>query len=205
MAEQLQHLINRIRTEAVDSARDEAETIRQEARDEAESIVAKAQAEADTARKEAEKAAALSEQRGRQALDQAARDTLASLGQRVGRLFDEVLGAEVKDALDAELTAKLLDQVVAAYVQKGDTAELTVPEAQREALLNHLKAKLAERVGENGVVVKTDERLEHGFRLALENGRVVHDFSSAALAEALGRILRPDLAAQVREAAKADG
>ena len=60
-----------------------------------------------------------------------------------------------------------------------------------------LQAKLAAEASQ-GVKIITDAQTGAGFKIRLANGRIEHDFSAAAIAEALAKQLRPQLAALLK-------
>ena len=185
--ENLDALLNKIRSEGVDAAKAEATDIVAKAKAEAADIVAKAKAEAaDTvakAKTEAERAA----QGAEATIRQAARDVLLKLGQDVTALLERTLGGAVDEALKpGPLVERLIAEAVETYFKDG-VGEVTVgPE-----LAAALKATLATK-GEATVV--TDPQMGTGFRIRLAGGRVEHDFSGEAVTASLAGLLRPQLA-----------
>ena len=54
-----------------------------------------------------------------------------------------------------------------------------------------------------GVKVESDKGVKFGFRIKLDGGKVTHEFTEAAMADALSALLRPQLARVVNAAAQA--
>ena len=105
MTEELQSLLDRIRTEGVERAEAEAEGIVGEAQERARDIVAEAEAEADELRRQAEADAEASRERGERALDQAGRDFLLTLQKRIEAILCETLRDTVADGAHARTSS----------------------------------------------------------------------------------------------------
>ena len=69
--------------------------------------------------------------------------------------------------------------------------------AAGKELADLFRSKLAAEAAK-GVRIVTDENTGSGFRIRLANGRIEHDRTGNAVAEALAKSLRPRLAALVR-------
>lgn len=190
--ENLDALLNKIRSEGVETAKAEAEAILAKAKAEATAIVTAAKAEADAlaanAKAEAERAA----QGAEATIRQAARDVLLKLGQDITALLERTLGGAVDDSLKATpLIEKLVTDAVSAYI-KGGTAEIVVSPDTAKALKTTLAAQ-------KEVTVVTDAQMGTGFRVKLAGGRVEHDFTGAAVTDALAALLRPQLAQLLKD------
>lgn len=185
--ENLDALLEKIRTEGVETAKREAAEIVAKAKAEAAEIVAKARAEADAASARAKADAERAAQGAEATIRQAARDVLLKLGQDVSALLERALGGAVDEALaKGDLVERLVAEAVRAYLGSG---EVTVEAAP--GLAEALRARLA-KAGE--VTVVTDAQMGTGFRVRLSGGRVEHDFSGEAVRDALAALLRPELA-----------
>lgn len=203
MAEQLESLLARIQKEGVDKAQSESERILSDARRQAERLLHEAQAKADALLRQAETDRAAAVERGTVALKQAARDVMLSLAESVNRSLRALLQADVKAALDPQTLGRLIEVVVAAYVKAPagqQRLEVLLPPAQQQALVEFAKARLSGAMRE-GLTFAGDGRVLAGFRVAVKADSVEHDFTDAALTNALCDLLRPHLAKIVREAA----
>ena len=190
--ENLDALLNKIRSEGVDAAKVEADAILAKAKADAEAMISSAKKEADatiaTAKAEAERAA----QGAEATIRQAARDVLLKLGQDITALLERTLGGAVDDALKAgPLVEKLVADAVTAYIKDGAVEVATAPD-----VVKALKAKLA---AQQDVTVVTDAQMGTGFRVKLAGGRVEHDFTGASVTEALAALLRPQLAELLKD------
>ena len=187
MAEELQQLLEKIQHEGVDKANAEAKAILDKANAEAKAIVEKAKEEAAaTTAKAAADAQAFAE-RANKTIGQAARDTMMEVKNGVNKFFEGLLAQDVKAAL-ADNAAALAAEAIKALAAGTDTQV-----AANAQLAEALRAQFAASAA-NGVQVVTDESVGTGFSVRLDGGRVEHDFSEKAIATALAKRLRPDLA-----------
>lgn len=204
MPDDLQGLLDRIQKDGVAKADAEAAEILARAKAKAAERVKAAEAEAKALRDKAEAEAKQFVERGTVTLRQAARDLLLSLGRGLEALLDQAILRSVDAALDPNTLKSLLVKVVEAYAAQGlaenRLAVLLSPEDHRTlgaAIQAELRTLLKEQV-----VVQPDERLSGGFTLSVQDGRVEYDLSPAALADAIGALLKPPLSEIVRRAAE---
>ena len=187
MAEELQQLLEKIQRDGVDKANAEAAAIVAKAKSEAEALVKKAQEDAAAAEAKGKADAEAYAARARETISQAARDTVLKVKDDVTKLLTQLLAQDVSAALATEavpLAAAAVKELVT-----GSGAEV----AASAKLVDALRAQLAAQA-QNGVKVVADEMTGAGFTVKLDNGRVEHDFTDAAISEALAQRLRADLA-----------
>lgn len=190
--ENLDALLSKIRSEGVETAKAEAAAIVAAARAEADAVLAKAKADAAAAEAKAKDEAERLAQGAEATIRQAARDVVLKLEQDVTALFERTLGGAVDGALAAgPLVAKLVQEAVEAYLKEGDVTVTVGPE-----LATALKGTLA-KAGQ--VTVVTNPLLGTGFQVRLAGGRVEHDFTGAAVTDALAGLLRPQLAKLLKD------
>lgn len=190
--ENLDALLTKIRNDGVEPAKAEAAAIVAAARKEAEALVAKAKAEAAEVEAKAKADAERLAQGAEATIRQAARDVVLKLEQDVTALFERTLGGEVSAAMaPGPMVEKLVKEAVEAYLKEGEVAVVAGPE-----LVAALKGKLA---AAGKVTVVTDALLGTGFQVRLAKGRVEHDFTGAAVTDALAALLRPQLAKLLKD------
>lgn len=191
MAEELQHLLEKIQHDGVEKANAASTAIVAEAKSRAEAVVREAEARAEALRAKAESDAAAFEERSRKTVAQAARDAVLDVKASIAKLLEDLLAKDVHAALsDCANSAPLVMDAIRAA---GTDAEVAAGARLAEALRAQLAAKAAD-----GLKVVLDESTGAGFSVRLDGGRVEHDFSEAAIAKSLSRRLRPDLAALVK-------
>ena len=191
MAEELQSLLDKIQSEGVDKANARAAEIVAEAEKKAAAIRAETEKAAAAVRAAAEADAATLQARAEQSLKQAARDVRLEVGQAIEETLVRLLARDVKDTLSDPAFLPRYVELVAKAAAEG--AELRVPEDEAAALAEHLRARLAAEAAK-GVRIAPDRDVAAGVRVLLEGGRVEHDFTDAAVVEALSRVVRPSLA-----------
>jgi V/A-type H+-transporting ATPase subunit E len=199
MSEQLQHLIERIRSEGVTKADAESRAILDKARAESERIEADAREKAAALIKKAESDANAYAERGRKALEQASRDTILTVRQAVEALFQRLFQEKTEAAFTADAFNAFLHDVVKTYLTQGrGAADITVP-ADQEAAVRDYFLKAFQDAGRSGWTIRSSNDVIKGFRVSFKDNHVEHDFTAEAIAETLGRLVRPDLADLLRK------
>lgn len=198
MAEDLQALMDRIQKDAVTKAENEAAAIIAAAKEKAAEIVKTAEAEAAAKLEKADKDAEAFTERSERTLAQSARDLLLSVGKNLENMVQNLLALQVEKALDESTIKNMLLTVAKGYVSD---VEVDFSEADAKKLASFVMGEFAKQVSA-GVKVESDSGVKFGFRIKLDGGKVSHEFTSEAMAEALSSLLRPQLAKVVNAAAK---
>lgn len=201
MSEDLQHLLEHIQREGVDKARAEAESLLQQAREKAQSITEAARKEAEGLRTEARRDAEAFNARARESIRQAGRDLVLMLEKRITRMLARMLDREVARTLDDDTLTELVVAAVKNRMASDDASGMSVllPADKAETLRDHLLGTLRDAVNASPVEIVPDDRMDAGFNLRLAEGRVEHDFTAPAIADALANLLRPGLAELLRD------
>jgi len=198
---QLNELIEKIKTEGVQSAEQTAAGIVADAEKRAASAVEQAKKESARIIAEAQQQAARSEQAGRDALNQAGRDLILNVQARLKNLFQAVVADSVRESYRASTLESAIVALVSGW-QGGDVAELAVqlPDDQLGQLEKGLRDRLAKEI-EKGLTIEAAPGLEGGFRLARKDGGAYYDVSASTIAAILAEYLNPGLAEQLHKAA----
>lgn len=203
MAEELQHLIDRIHREAIQKAEAEAAQIVAQAKQQAAACVKEAEARAKAIVEKAEQDAKVFVERGRQTLQQAARDLLITVGQGIENILRDIVGQATREALDIETLKKMMLTVAQAYTQQegreSRIAMLVSEQDQKEIVEFFAEMYRQKLVG--GVDIRADNDIFKGFKVRLVDQHVEHHFTDEAIAEALSNFLRPHMAEIVQRAA----
>lgn len=202
MAEELQHLIERIRKEGVESGEKAADSLVAEAKKKAAAIVADAQKQAKDMVAKAEKDAEAFAARGKQTLQQSARDLLISIGGSVGDVVGGIVDEKLDRALTPEIMGQMLVKLAEAYGKGGDPGGIVAMLGEEDAAA--VKAYIAKEYQDklaSGIQIESAKGIFKGFRVGVKGGQVFHDFSADAIAESLASFLRPELADIVKKAA----
>lgn len=206
MAEELQHLIEKIESEAIHKAEAEADAIRTKAKEKAAAIVKEAEAKADALLAQADKDAQEFTTRSKQTLEQAGRDLLIAVGQGVQNILDDLVGDVLDEAMDIKVVQEMLTHMAESYIQHDGQArriDLLVTPAEQETLVKFFADRYRQKLGES-IDIHPDRALTKGFRIAFKDEHAHHDFSKEAIAEALCNFLRPHLAEIIMRAAQND-
>lgn len=207
MADELQHLIERIQREAVDTGEQQASQLVAQAKEKAASLVREAESQAAALIQKAEQDAQQYTERSRQTLQQASRDLLISVGQGVENILSNLALEAVDAAMTADTVREMLVKMADAYVGRGDRErriEVLLSPADQDKLVAFFQERYRERL-QQGLVIRGDERVFKGFQVSFDGGRVKHQFTPEAIAEALANFLRPHLAEIVYAAAREGG
>jgi len=198
---QLKELIDRIKSEGIKSAEEQAGTIIEEAEKKAKQIVADAEKEADSIRQKAEADVRKMEYTGRESLKQAGRDLIISMQQRLQVLFDEVVYTETAGQLKGDPLQKVIAQLVEHWNEDVQNLELLVAEDELKKLEKGLRDKLSAQLAK-GMEIKPLTNVDAGFKVSYKDGSAYYNFSAEGVAEIISEFLNPKLAEILKEAVK---
>ena len=204
MAEELQHLIDRIRKEAIAEAEAEANHLVSQARDKAAQLVKEAEDQAKAHLAKAEKEVEVFVRRSKRTLEQAARDVLITVGQGIENILHDIVNETLDEALDADLIQQMLLKIAESYCarqEKESRIEYLISEADQNAIVRFFSEEYRKQLIQ-GVQIHTDNGILKGFRVSFKDEHVYHDFTRPAIAEALGQFLRQHLSEIVHRAAR---
>lgn len=204
MAEELQHLIDRIQKEAVTAAEEQAGQIVAKAKEKAAAIVKEAEQKAAANLEKAERDAQAFTERSTKTLEQAARDLLISVGQGVENILADIVADAVEQALKPAVLEQMLVKMAEAYAERQGTdnrIELLISPQDQEALIKFFAEQYRQKLV-HGVELHVDNEVFKGFKVSFVKDHVYHDFTKGAIAESLTNFLRPQLAEIVHRVAR---
>ncbi|MEA2078107.1 MAG: hypothetical protein U9O95_08835 [Candidatus Marinimicrobia bacterium] len=188
----LDSLIEKIKADGVDAANKQAEKIAAAAKKEADDIVKKAKDKADQYQKNAESEAVNYRKNAEIAIQQAARDTVLVLKEKITAILEQALLTDIDKTMDKDFLKDLIVKVAEVWAKDGDV-EVLVNGVDVNALTAQLKSALAANV-KNTVEVKLDKKITHGFRIGKKGDNLFYDFTDESILEALRVFLNPKLA-----------
>lgn len=190
----IQIICDKIRTETLDPAKEQAQEIIENARKEADRILQQAHLERERIHKETKKSLDEEKQIFESSLEQASKQAIELLKQKIERsLFNPTLENWVKEQLgDAKSYGSLVDALVKALQKDGIKTEIgvVVPEsfttdsinaALSQNVLSQLKNKTVELSG-----------LPGGVQVKVEGKNMVLDISSKALQDIVASYIHKD-------------
>ncbi|MFP4490949.1 MAG: V-type ATP synthase subunit E [Spirochaetaceae bacterium] len=201
---QLKELIERIKSEGIENAENEADRIIKESQEAAKKIVADAESEADTIRKKAEEDAAKREETGRASLKQAGRDVILSVEKRLQEIFDRIIHQETSQVLKGNILEEAVMQVVKNWDSDVTDLKVLIAEDELKKIEENLREKLSTKLAE-GVEIKPLPKTEAGFQISMKDGSAYYNFTAEGIAELLSQFLNPRLAEILKEAAEEKG
>jgi V/A-type H+/Na+-transporting ATPase subunit E len=192
MSVKLDSLIEKIKQDGVDAAKKEANKILLDTRKKADSMISEAQEEAEKARKKAEKDAESYRKNAETAIQQAARDTVLVLKEKITKMFEQVLMADVAKTMDKDLLKELILMLAKNWCDDDDI-EVLVNKIDPDELEKQLKKSLSGNI-KGDIDIRLDRKIEHGFRIGKKEGNLYYDFTDESILEALRVFLNPKLA-----------
>ena len=198
----VKELIDRIRDEGVQSARDEADRILSEAKAQAARIVSDAKAEAATMKKEAQAAMEREQTAAIEALRIAARDTGLELRSAIMSAFEEHVRRLVTDVTTDGSVLRDMILVLAGRAAedliKDKDAAILVPSqladevsAELEEFLQRSTVAFSADVLRKGVELIPSSQIQGGARVRLVGEDLEIDLSDEALSEMMLNLLLP--------------
>jgi len=182
---QVRELLERIRNEGIESAKQRADEILQKAQADASEIVANAKRKAEEAETEASKRIESLEAASRESLVQASRDAMIALKQSVQKFLEACLSADTSGAFDEKLAAQMIPEILRqlAQSQSGDVEVLLSNELAKK-LDSALSARLSNEISK-GVTFRPYSVVDAGFRVAWNGSAAQYDFSAESIAQVL--------------------
>lgn len=202
MSQQIQELIDKIKSEGIQSAEQKAKEIEQEARQKAEAILAEARQAAEQLVADGKNEIAKMEKSSRTALVQASRDMLLSLRKEIQSTLQKIIAQQVHDSLTSENLSHLLGSLIQKTLENKDAGNdiLVALNAQDlEKLKSGLFAKLQHQL-KSRIKFQSSEDIGKGFTISFDAGKSSFDFTDVALAEYLARFVNPQVASLIKEA-----
>lgn len=198
---QLKELIDRIKSEGIESAEEQAQKIIREAEEKAKQIVSSAEKDADNIRQQAEEEAARREHTGRESLKQAGRDLVISLQKTLQNLFESVIYTETAEKLKGDALQKSIQELIDHWSEDVTDISVLVAEDELQKLEKGLRDKLSAQLAK-GMELQPLPNVEAGFQVAYKDGSAYYNFSAEGIAEILSEFLNPRLAEILKEAVK---
>lgn len=196
MPQQVQELINKIKSEGIEEAQKKAKDIETKAQQEALEIIAKAKAQANQLIKDAEEKIEKSKESAEKSIKQSARDTLLDLRRTIESVLNTIVLENVGQALSAGQMDGIIENIIDKYLDKKEShasVKITVSAADLEKVRKGCVAKLQHKL-KNGIELSSADDIAHGFMISFDGGKSAFDFTDASLAQYLGAYLNPEIA-----------
>ncbi|MCM8773343.1 MAG: hypothetical protein NC820_01205 [Candidatus Omnitrophica bacterium] len=189
----LEGLIEKIKREGVEEAKKTSQEIIRKAEEEAKSIKEEAQKNAQEQLEKAKKEIEHFRKTAQNSLQQAARDIILLVRQKIIELCDYILKREVSNKLDSQFLGEIILKVIDKWVPQEDIKlELQVSSEDKKRLEEFLFSRLREDL-KNSLEIKIRPEIKKGFRIKIEGEDLYYDFSDEAISEALYLMINPAL------------
>jgi V/A-type H+/Na+-transporting ATPase subunit E len=196
MAEELQHLLDKIQKETILQAEKKANEIVSEAQKKAERIVKDAEEKAHSVIQKADREAKAFSERSVKTLEQAGRDLLIKVGQGVENILSSLVFESVDKSMTENVVKEMLVKMAETYTstaREQRRINLWISPSDEKTLVSFFADQYRKHLIQ-GVELKLDERIEKGFKVSFVDEEAYHDFTREAIAEELSKMLRPHLA-----------
>ncbi len=195
MEVQLDTLINKIKEDGIKQADERANALLRESEKKAQSIVDAAKRESERIIQNAESQAKLTEKRGIEAIQQAERDLILSLKEKIVNLFDNSLQKTLSNTLKGDALKEVILQAFTSWdFGKNVNVFLSLSPDDAAKLSESLRRQIQETIKENSVEIKVDPTIQSGFRLTVgTDSSLTYDFSQKTIQESLSAFLTPSL------------
>ncbi len=194
MSQQIQELINKIKSDGINEAQVKAKHIEEEAHKKADQIINEAKAKANKVIADAKEETLKFQKAAEVSIAQAGRNSILSLRKEIEAMLKNIVLKQVRDSLTPQQTAAILESVIKQYVKENSSsAQITLSPADAQAIKDGLIAKLQNEF-KKPLVFKTSSEMAKGFAISFDSGKSSFDFSDASLAEFLSAYVNDEVA-----------
>ncbi|MBU0469530.1 MAG: hypothetical protein KKD07_07315 [Candidatus Omnitrophica bacterium] len=197
MASQIQELINKIKSEGVESAQQEATQIQDAAKAEAKKIIEKARVEAAQLLAAAKEEIKKNEESTNMALKQSSRDMLLSLRKEIDKTLKKIIKKELEETLSGEKLASILADVMKESMKdehKSAEMKVALSPADLKSFEDGFIAKLQTEL-QRTFEIESSEDISKGFTISFDGGKSCFDFTEKSLVDYLSVYLNTQVSA----------
>ncbi len=193
MAEDIRDLIDKIQSEGIQAAEENARQIEGLAQQRADEIISSAKMQADRMLSDAHERIRRDEESQRALLAQAGRDLLLSIRNEINSMLQSLIKSDTQKALNSEALSRLLSEMILRS-GRSETGgiEISMRKEDLEFFEHHYLHTLSEATKKE-IVLKASDEISGGFIISYDSGRSWFDFSDESLADYIGEHLKPKL------------
>ncbi len=194
MEQQLQNLINKIKTDGIEKADNESLKIIQNAKRNAEDIIKNAKSEAETIVSNAKSDALRIKESAEHSISQAGRDLLIGLRSQITELLNQVVHAEINESLTNTTLVSMFEKIAQNWnYDKHQNIEILLNNKDLQTLKNSFMKKLQNKFRNGRILLKPSDTVYKGFFIGEKGKNTFYDFTDRGLAEVLSQYLNPYL------------
>ena len=188
---ELGQLIEKIRQEGVEQGEEQSKEILEKATKEAILTKQKAKEEAENIINLAKQEAQRFKDNAQMTINQAVRDLMLVLKEKIINLFDSVLKQEITEALTPELLKEIILKVVENY-SSSDQIEISLNQQDKDQLFSLVLNSLKQKLGES-FTIGINNKINKGFRLTKQGENINYDFTDDSIFAVFKEFLNPSL------------
>ena len=197
MPQQIQELIDKIKSEGVQAADKKAKEIENSAQVSAQKIITDAQNKAKHIIADAQAQAQKTKTSVEMALKQSARDTILTLRKEIEKVLQKVIAKEIKTALSPEQLAHILAEIIKKSAAE-QPVEVTLNPEDLQKIKEGFIAKLQKEIKQT-MTFRSNEGIRSGFTISFDEGKSCFDFTDASLTAYLSSHLNAQVAALMKD------
>ncbi len=194
MEVKLDRLIEKIKKEGVQEAKSEADKIIVKAKEEAARILQESKSKSKIIIQDAKSQSDKYGDSAKIAIEQAARDSIISLREKIVAIFDDLLKRDIAGSLNPQVVKDMIVQILSNWKPgEDDSIEILTSEKNRESLRDLLISEFKDKI-KTGFEIKIHPGLGRGFRIGIKGEDLHYDFSDQGIADVIAVFLNKDIA-----------
>jgi V/A-type H+-transporting ATPase subunit E len=191
MDAKLDSLIAKIKKDGVEVAQKAAQDIISQAKNQAQGIIAEAENKAKNIEEQSKIQAQKLQTNTEKALNQAARDLVLLLKEKITELFDQALKNKVSQELDPDFLKDLILKIVDKWLEaKDQSLEIVVNPKDKKKLEALLVDELGKKA-QDKIEIGLNKAIDNGFRIGVKGKDLYYDFTDQTILESLKEFLNP--------------
>ena len=203
MSQQIQELIDKIKSEGIQIAEKKTQELEARAQSHAKEIVEQARQQADQLIREAKQEAQKIKETTQIALKHASRDMLLSLRREIEQTLNRIIAMNVSDTMTPENLTTIISALIKDHLNQNvsdNSIQVSLSSTDLERLKESFIAKLKEEI-KQPIEFQSSENVTKGFTISFDNGKSCFEFTEMSLAEFLSAYLNRELASLLKEIA----
>jgi V/A-type H+-transporting ATPase subunit E len=196
MAQQVEALINKIKTEGIQAAEQKAKEIDENAQKRADRIIAEANKKAGQIISEAERETEKMKASAQSAIQQAGRDTLLDLRKKIEQILNVIITQDVKTVFSSDHLSEIISTAIKGYL-KDSSVQGGIKVFLNESDAGRLKTGFLKRLQDEikkPIEFESSAETAKGFSISFDSGKSSFDFTDASVAEYLSAYLNEEVA-----------
>jgi len=201
MSQQIQELIEKIKSEGINAAENKGREREDAAKKQAQSIIDEAHQKAEQILKEAAEETKKMEKSSLMALKHASRDMMLSLRKNIIMTLGKIVAKDIGENLTTENLSGIIRDLASGVLKESNEereVDITISDKDLEALKGDFLPKLAKEI-KQPINFKSSQDIAKGFTISFDKGKSCFDFSDISLAEYVSKYLNTQVSEILKE------